>query len=421
MVSAKIVGLQSTKTSPRDRNFGNSKQIIYKHFVRFIFMKRYPAYDPPEYVNWKIDQSVMKAYNNTLNIDPERKQIIKNLDVNSLLAIYEGMLRNRLHDIALKRWVKLGVISKAWLGTGEEAATIGIVHALDRSMYKDNTRTDFVAPMIRNAGACHEMEMSLQAMFRGYLATEDSPTQGRDLHIGSLKDGVMAPISHVGEIVAVCGGVALNFKLRKEPRVVVTWVGDGSTKTGVFHEAINFAGVQNLPLVAIIQNNQVALGTRLEQHHLGNFQDWPECYGISGGVFDGNNVLDAYATAKLAVEKARSGAGPVLLIAETFRMGGHATHDELEARNTFSKELFDYWGKRDPIGCYEAYLIECGRNLAQDKVSRKSKELKENNQSVLTTIEERIIEEVDKAAEEALLSKKTLQPKPESTLTRVYA
>lgn len=384
-------------------------------------MKRYPAYDPPEYVNWKSDKAVIQAYRNTIKANAERKKIVDGLSENTLLSMYEGMLRNRLHDIALKRWVKLGVISKAWLGTGEEAATIGSVYSLNRDMWTDGQRTDFVAPMIRNAGACHEMGMSLVSMFRGYLATADSPTQGRDLHIGSLSDGVMAPISHVGDIVAVCGGVALNFKMRKQPRVVLTWIGDGSTKAGVFHEAINFAGVHHLPLVVIIQNNQVALGTKLEQHHLGDFADWPQSYGISGWTFDGNNVLDAFAATKLAVEKARSGQGPVLLVAETFRMGGHATHDELEARNTFSKQLFDYWGKRDPIGCYETYLIECGKNLAQDGVKRASKELKESNEQILAAIEEKVIAEIDKAADEALISKKENQPLPESTLTRVYA
>jgi TPP-dependent pyruvate/acetoin dehydrogenase alpha subunit len=384
-------------------------------------MKRYPAYDPPEYVNWKSDKALLQEYRNTIKVNPERKKIVDSVNESGLLAMYEGMLRNRLHDIALKRWVKLGVISKAWLGTGEEATTIGSVHALNRNIYADGQRTDFVAPMIRNAGACHEMGMSLVSMFRGYLATADSPTQGRDLHIGSLPDGVMAPISHVGDIVAVCNGVALNFKMRKQPRVVITWVGDGSTKTGVFHEAINFAGVQHLPCVVIIQNNQVALGTKLEQHHLGNFADWPQGYGISGATFDGNNVLDAYAATKIAVEKARNGQGPILLIAETFRMGGHATHDELEARNTFSKELFTYWGKRDPIGCYETYLIESGKNLAQDNVKRSAKELRENNEKVLVAVEEKVIAEIDKAADEALISKKENQPLPESTVVGVYA
>lgn len=384
-------------------------------------MKRYPAYDPLEYVNWQTNKNVMQDYRNTLKKNPNRTKLISQLDVATLLDIYQGLLRNRLHDIALKRWVKLGVISKAWLGTGEEAVTIGSVHALDRRVYTDGNRTDFVAPMIRNAGACHEMGMSLVDMFRGYLATADSPTKGRDLHIGSLSDGVMAPISQVGDIVAVCGGVALNFKIRKEKRVVLTWVGDGSTKTGVFHEAINFAAVQHLPLIVIIQNNQVALGTKLEQHHKGNFQDWPECYGIDGEVFDGNNVLDTYAATKIAVEKARNGKGPVLLIGETFRMGGHATHDELEARRTFSPELFNYWGERDPIGCYETYLIESGKNLAQDNKSYKAKELKENNKQVLSEIEEKIIAEVDRAADEALISKKESQPEGASTLIGVYA
>src|SRR5256884_8393919 len=98
----------------------------------------------------------------------------------------------------------------------------------------------------------------------------------------------------------------------------------------------------------------VALGTRLEQHHLpGHFREWAAGYGAWGAQFDGNNVLDAYATTKLAADRCRRGEGPALLVAETFRMGGHATHDEREARETFPAELFQQWGKRDPIGLYE--------------------------------------------------------------------
>lgn len=384
-------------------------------------MIRYPAYDPPEYQNWTPDAQVMREYRNRFNGDRKRKKIVDALTVAQLLGLYEGLLRNRLHDIALKRWVKLGVISKAWLGTGEEAVTIGGVHALERGRWADGKRQDFVAPMIRNAGACHEMGMSLPDLFRGYLATEDSPTRGRDLHVGSLPEGVLAPISHVGDIVAVCGGVALNFKMRREPRVVLTWAGDGTTKTGVFHEAVNFAAVQRLPLIVVIQNNQVALGTKLEQHHLGNFKDWPGCYGMAGAVFDGNNVLDAYAATRLAAEHARSGQGPVLMVAETFRLGGHATHDEEEARRTFSPELFNHWGKRDPIGCYEQYLIECGKDLANDGEKRKATEIKASNAEVLAAIEQRVIAEVDRAADEALVSKRERMPRPESCIEDVYA
>src|SRR5438132_8365099 len=182
-------------------------------------MIRYPAFDPPEYVDWKPDTKVIADFNRTIEEHSERGAIVRSLESSQLLALYEGLIRNRLHDIALKRWVKQGVISKAWLGTGEEAATIGPVHALDRSISHDGLSTDFVAPMIRNAGACHEMGMSLADMFRGYLGTADSPTGGRDLHIGAFSRGVLAPISHVGDIMAITPGLALSFKLKDSPRV----------------------------------------------------------------------------------------------------------------------------------------------------------------------------------------------------------
>ena len=175
-------------------------------------MIRYPAFDPPEYIDWKPDPEVLAGFTRTLEKDPERYAMINALEPARLLALYEGLIRNRLHDIALKRWVKQGVISKAWLGTGEEAATIGPVHALDRSITSDGLSSDFIAPMIRNAGGCHEMGMPLADMLRGYLGTADSPTRGRDLHIGDFKRGVLAPISQVGDPMAVTTGVALSFK-----------------------------------------------------------------------------------------------------------------------------------------------------------------------------------------------------------------
>src|SRR6185436_16812550 len=126
-------------------------------------MKRYPAYDPPEYIGWQPDPEVMAAFRDRIGADPERARIIASLTPAKHRALYAGMLRNRLHDIALKRWVKQGVISKAWLGTGEEADTIGAVHALEPG--------DQVGPMIRNAGACHEMGMPVADMLRAYLGT----------------------------------------------------------------------------------------------------------------------------------------------------------------------------------------------------------------------------------------------------------
>ena len=383
-------------------------------------MIRYPAFDPPEYLHWQAEPAVVEEYAQTISRDPRRLEIIQGLGSEKLLSLYEGMVRNRLHDIALKRWVKQGVISKAWLGTGEEAATIGPVHALNRATYPDGLATDVVAPMIRNAGACHEMGMPVVDMLRGYLGTEDSPTRGRDLHIGDMTHGVLAPISHVGDIMAVTGGIALSFKLQEQPRVAMTWIGDGSTKNGVFHEAMNFSAVLNLPLVVIIQNNQVALGTRLDQHHRSSFAEWHQAYGITGSVFDGNNVLDAYAAARIAVDECRSGGGPVLLVAETFRMGGHATHDEREARATFDASLFEHWGRRDPIGLYESFLIEGSIDLGTGNRSDEASSRRQRNEQTLREIEGRILLEIDRATEAALESRRSRNPRPESAGDGVY-
>ena len=360
-------------------------------------MKRFPAFDPPEYVDWKPDPKLVKAFRTTIENNPERAAIVSALTPDSKLQLYRGLLRARLHDIELKRWVRTGVISKAWLGTGEEATTIGPVQALERG-------TDIVAPMIRNAAACCEMGMSIADMLRAYLATADSPSGGRDLHVGSFRHGVLQPISHVGDMVPVITGIALTFKMKREPRVALTWVGDGSVNTAAAHEGTNFAAVQHVPAIFIIENNQVALGTRLQQHHLpADFKDWPASYGVWGATFDGNNVLDAFAATRIAAERCRKGNGPALLIAETFRMGGHATHDEREARETFPAELFTSWGKRDPIGQYEEYLKEEGL---------KAKELDE--------VEAEVTAAVAKAAEEAIASREKM-PKAESALDGVYA
>lgn len=384
-------------------------------------MIRYPAFDPPEYVDWKADPEVVAQFARTIEKDEARFALISMLGPVQLLALYKGLVRNRLHDVALKRWVKQGVISKAWLGTGEEAATVGPVHALDRTTGADGLSADFIAPMIRNAGGCHEMGMKLADMLRGYLGTADSPTRGRDLHIGDFKRGVLAPISHVGDIMAVTVGVALTFKLRREPRVALTWIGDGSTKSGVFHESMNFAAVQRLPMIIIIQDNKVALGTRLDQHHRGSFLDWPAAYGVEGGFFDGNNVLDAYAGTRLAANACREGRGPVLLIADTFRMGGHATHDEREARATFDSTLFSHWGKRDPIGLFEAHLIEGSLDLESGSRVDSSDETRERNAATLRRLEEQVIEEIERAADEALDSARTNMPVGASAAEGVYA
>jgi TPP-dependent pyruvate/acetoin dehydrogenase alpha subunit len=354
-------------------------------------MRRYQAFDPPEYFSWTADAGILREYTSTLERDADRQAIVKKLNTQQLLQLYEGLVRFRLHDYALKRWVRQGVISKAWLGTGEEAVTIGNVHALDRE-------NDIVAPMIRNAGACHEMGMSVEEMLYGYLGTDRSPNHGKDAHIGDLTRGILQPISHVGDSVSVITGIALAFQRRGQPRVALTWIGDGSTKTTAVHEGLNLAGVLKVPAIFVIQNNQVALGTRVEQHQAGDFAAWGKMYGMPLLVADGNNVLDVYAATKLAADRARGGDGPSLMLVNTFRIGGHATHDEAEARETFSPELFAHWGKRDPIGLYEEYLQQHRGITSED----------------LGKIELRVISEIDAAAERAAGARASSLPQPQA-------
>lgn len=361
-------------------------------------MKRFAAFDPPEYLNWRPEPELVRQFDDVWSAEPVRRAVVDGLTQDTRLGLYAGLLRTRLHDVMLKRWVRQGVISKAWLGTGEEATTVGPVHALDRAR-------DVVAPMIRNAGACCEMGLSIADMLRGYLGTYDSPSRGRDGHVGSFAHRVLQPVSSIGNMPAVAAGIGLALKLRREPAVVLTWIGDGSVKSGPTHEALNFAAVQRLPVVFVIQNNQVALGTRVDQHHLpAGFADLHEAYGTAGWSFDGNNVLDAFAATRLAADWCRSGAGPVILVAETFRMGGHATHDEAEARQTFRPELFAWWGRRDPVGLYEEHLKRCGVTPAE-----------------LERIEADVTSQVELGAAEALNSRETEAPKPETALEGVYA
>jgi TPP-dependent pyruvate/acetoin dehydrogenase alpha subunit len=378
-------------------------------------MKRYPAFDPPEYVDWKPDADVMKEYRETVERDAKRRRTIDGLGADGLLGLYTGMLRFRLHDIALKRWVRQGVISKAWLGTGEEATTIGVVHALDRG----GPEGDVVGPMIRNAGACHEMGMPVADMLRGYLATQDSPNQGRDLHIGGAEYGLVAPVSVVGGLASVVVGYALAFKMTGTRRIALTWVGDGATKTGEVHEAFSLAAAQRLPVIFVIQNNQVALGTRLRQHHVsGDFSEWGDLYGAATASFDGNNVLDAFGATRWATERCRAGEGPAFLAAETFRMGGHATHDEAEARELFEPEVFARWARRDPVGCYEEWLAESAIDLASGETCDAGA-ASESNWEVLAGVEARVTEEVEEAVEAALASRESM-PAPESATDGVY-
>ncbi len=360
-------------------------------------MKRYAAYEFSEYVNWSPDPEVQREFIKVVDADPSRKALIESLAESSLLKLYEGLVSARLHDVQLKRWVRQGVITKAWLASGEEAVTVGACAAL--------TEDDVVGPMIRNAASLFQRGIPLTECFAAYLGTTDSITRGRDIHIGDPAKGVIPPISHIADLVPVMAGCAIAFKISKRNAVALTWTGDGSTATGAFHEGLRMACATKAPLVCIIQDNQVALGTRVDIHTPGRFDAFGDAYGAPLLTMDGNNVLDCYATTQQAVDLCRAGQGPVFIVARTFRMGGHATHDEREARALFHQATYDYWGKRDPVGMYEHWLEhEMGIST-----------------NTLNSVESMVLKRMDSAAAEALAKRDTHEPRAESLHEGVYA
>ncbi len=331
-------------------------------------MRPVPGLDPPEYLDWKPDPEVVAEFRETAERDPERAAEIAGLGTEDHLRLYRGLARNRLHDHQLKRWVRSGRLSKAWLGVGEEAVTVGACHALAPG--------DAVGPMIRNAGACHERGMPLVDMFRGALGDRRGPAGGRDLHFGDLKRGIVAPISMVGSLVPVLAGMALAYRLRGEDRVGLTFVGDGSTATAGFHEGLTSAAALGAPLLVVIQNNRVALGTPTPEAMTRAFPSFGAAYGVRSLAVDGNHVLDVLAGVRIARRWCLEDRRPALIVAETFRMGGHATHDEGVSRQLLPDALFAHYGKRDPVRQYRRWLRESG-HAGESELAEAEREVEE--------------------------------------------
>ncbi len=299
---------------------------------------------------------------------------MKQLSRSQLHDLYYYLYLNRRVDEQLSSLYRQGkVVGGVYSSLGQEAISVGTAYALEGQ--------DVIGPMIRNVGAMLVRGYRPRDIFLQYMARQDGPTGGRDAntHFGSMERGVVAPISMLGELVPVLAGVALAAKLRKEKRVALTYVGDGATSTGPFHEGLNFAAVQNLPLLIIAENNGWAYSTPVEkQMAIRDIAERAKAYGIPASIIDGNAVLEIYEVTRAAAQRARRGAGPTLIEAKTMRMKGHAEHDD--ARYV-PKEVMEKWRKKDPILRYEKYLA--GRNLmtAEERAeidARVEKEIRED-------------------------------------------
>ncbi|HEY7684138.1 MAG TPA: thiamine pyrophosphate-dependent dehydrogenase E1 component subunit alpha [Gemmatimonadales bacterium] len=270
-----------------------------------------------------------------------------------LLDLYYWMRLTRSLEERLVSLHRQGrVVGGLFRSLGQEADAVGSAYALEPG--------DILSPLIRNLGSMLVQGATPLEVLRQYMAKATSPTAGRELniHFNDLQRGFLGQVSPLGAMVPVMAGIALYFKLTKQPRVGLVYVGDGAMSTGAFHEGINLAAVQRLPLVVVCENNGYAYSTPLRvQTAARELVDKAPGYGIPGVRADGNDVIAAYEVTREAVERARGGDGVTLVELVTYRRRGHAEHDD--QRYVPAGEI-EAWERNDPLDRYRGRLTECG-------------------------------------------------------------
>jgi TPP-dependent pyruvate/acetoin dehydrogenase alpha subunit len=263
--------------------------------------------------------------------------------------LYRYMLLNRLVEERLVNLYRQGkVVGGLYRSLGQEATSVGTAYALEEG--------DILAPLIRNLGSTLVRGVSARDVLTQYMARATSPSHGKDanLHFSVPSKGVYAPISMLGTLIPVMAGMCLAERIKGNRTVGMTYIGDGGTSVGAFHEGLNFAAVQKLPFVLIVESNGWAYSTPSSmQCAARTLADKAVGYGIPGKVVDGNDVFEVYEVTKEAVERARSGEGPSLIECKTYRMKGHAEHD---AQAYVSRDDLALWKARDPVARCERAL-----------------------------------------------------------------
>lgn len=310
------------------------------------------------------------------------------------LEIYRYLKLNRMTEDRLSNLYRQGkVVGGLYSSRGQEAISVGSAYALEPQ--------DMVGPLIRNLGTMFVRGVQPREVMMQYMARAGGPTGGKDVntHFGDLERGLVAPISMLGALIPVMAGIALAGRMQKKNLVALTYIGDGGTSTGDFHEGLNFAAVLNVPFILICEHNGYAYSTpTAKQMRVKNIVTRAAAYGIPGEMVDGNDVLAVYEATKRAVERARSGGGPTLIEAKTFRMRGHAEHDDA---GYVPKEMFEDWKKKDPIERFERHLL--GGLATEDDLKK-----------IVAGIDEELNREVDAALASPL-------PPAERAFEGVYA
>ncbi len=312
-----------------------------------------------------------------------------------LRDLYRYLLLTRGLEERLERLFKQGqIVGGLYRSLGQEATAIGSAFALSDG--------DWLAPSIRDMGALLVRGLHPRDMLLQYMARKGSLCEGKDntTHFTIPELGLLGPISPLGTQVCVLNGVALAFRLRGEPRVCMTYQGDGASRTGASHEGLNFAAVQRLPVIVILEHNRWAFATRSEREAA--VEDWVDvaaAYGVPAASVDGNDVLEVYDAAREAVERARRGDGMTLIVAETYRMIGHAQHDP--QHYVPEVELLE-WGERDPLARFQSYLLDSGFE----------------SRAALAVVKEGVRRLLDTAVDDALAAP---MPEPEEALAGTLA
>ena len=291
------------------------------------------------------------------------------------LELYYWMqLNRRLEDLLTNLFRQNKIVGGLYSSLGQEAISIGTAYALEKR--------DWLAPMIRNVGAVLVKGFRPRDIIMQYMAKSDSPTLGKDgtAHFGDLYDRrVISPISMLGDLIPVMAGIAMGARYLGREEVTLTWIGDGGSSTGVFHEGMNFAAVQKAPFVLVLENNLWAYSTPTYLQSVAtDFAEKARGYGIPGVIVDGNDVLEVYRITREAVERARRGEGPTLIEAKTFRRKGHAQHDPAKY---VPEWMLKEWEAKDPIARFERALTEKKFWTVKDKqeiLARIDRELKED-------------------------------------------
>jgi pyruvate dehydrogenase E1 component alpha subunit/2-oxoisovalerate dehydrogenase E1 component alpha subunit len=291
-----------------------------------------------------------------------------------MLELYRHLKLTRLVEERLVNLAKQSkVVGGVFRSLGQEATAVGSAYALGPE--------DFITPLIRDLGAVLVKGIRPREVFAQYMAKAWGPSGGRDLniHFGNMEKGFIGPISHLGDMIPVMTGVLLAARMQNKKTVAIAYIGDGGMSTGAFHEGINFAAVQKLPLIIVAEHNQYAYSTPTNlQTAVKDLAEKAAGYAVPASIVDGNDVIACYEVTKRAAEFARDGGGPVLIEAKTYRRRGHAEHDD--QRYVPAGEIAWWEKNNDPIDRCERYLLE-------QNVATKEK-LEEITADVLREIEE---------------------------------